>query len=76
MYVVAEANNTDYEILISEPFKTREEARKYMEETYLKTISIFDLEYIAASTIEEDSYRILLYNCDLYYGQIKELKEG
>ena len=75
MYVVLEADNLELGISIHGPCTTKEEARTFMREQYRSHRREYKLEerIIEDSKITATTYKILLQDGDILYGEIKEI---
>lgn len=75
MYVVLEADNLELGISIHGPCATKEEARAFMREQYRSHRREYKLEerIIEDSKITATTYKILLQDGDILYGEIKEI---
>lgn len=73
-YVIATADNVGYDINLSEPVETLDEAKNLLKQTF-KSIK----EDVGDNLVKEEtklyarSFKISSFNGDLYYGQIKEI---
>lgn len=75
MFAVLEADNLGLGISIHGPYPTKEEARAFMREQYRSNRREYKLEerIIEDSTITAKTYKILLQDGDILYGEIKEI---
>ena len=75
MYVVLEADNLCLGINIHGPYATKEEAYAFMKEQYRSHRREYKLEerIIEDSKITATTYKILLQDGDILYGEIKEI---
>lgn len=75
MYVVLEADNLELGISIHGPYPTKDEARAFMREQYRSHRREYKLEerIIEDSKIAAKTYKILLQDGDILYGEIKEI---
>ena len=75
MYVVLEADNLELGISIHGSCTTKEEARTFMREQYRSHRREYKLEerIIEDSKITATTYKILLQDGDILYGEIKEI---
>ena len=75
MFVVLEADNLGLGINIHGPYPTKDEARAFMREQYRSYRREYKLEerIIDDSAITAKTYKILLRDGDILYGEIKEI---
>lgn len=73
-YIVCSADNIEYDLTVSKPVTTHEEAQRLMLEDWNAVISNLDANEIESKNISDNGYRILCTNADVYYGQIKEIE--
>lgn len=75
MYVVLEADNLGLGINIHGPCATKKEARSFMREQYRSQRREYKLaeRIIEDATITAGTYKILLQDGDILYGEIKEI---
>lgn len=75
MYVVLEADNLGLGINIHGPCATKKEARSFMREQYRSQRREYKMaeRIIEDATITAGTYKILLQDGDILYGEIKEI---
>ena len=72
-YFVLEANNVDSDIFISKPFDTKKEASAFLHSCYEAVVEE-NPDRIEDKDVSDDSYRVLHFNSDYFYGKIKEVE--
>ncbi len=73
-YIVCSADNIGYELTVSKPVTTYDEAQKIMSEEMEEVLSNIEEEEIESKNIGSSSFHILCNNSDVFYGQIKEIE--
>lgn len=77
LWFVLEANNCDIDIWISEPFHSQETAQEYLMQRYHENIDELEEDNLEYHWNTDDTYSILTYGNDYYYGVVRsvDLKE-
>ena len=74
LWVVAEANNIDYNISMSPGFDTEEDAKRYLKEMYELCVNGIGEENVEESDISNKTYRVMESGSDnLFYGEIHKI---
>ena len=74
MYIVASADNVTTEVSTTDIFVGISAARKALNTIYKDVLADFEKSQIKEKNKTSDSFSILVFGDDLFYGNIKEVK--
>jgi hypothetical protein len=74
VWLVLEANNCETDIFVSDPFYSKEDAIKHLNEVYEEILDNIGEDAVDTVFHNDTAYSIMTYGSDYYYGVVRSIE--